>query len=368
MAKLIFNCSYLKGKSAGGYLRYIATREGVEKYVGYIGGRPNSHGLFSDADEPLALDRVAQELAAHDGVIFRPVISLRPEDAARLGYDSPRAWQTLLRSHAQTFAEQMGVPPEQLRWYAAYHAEPTHPHCHAVFFSEGKQPYRTGKGIDNIRSALARDIFKQDLIQVYEQQTHHRDGLRREAKELIHKIAAGHGNPVVDDLLHQLAGRLATYKGKKVYGYLNQPARNIVNAVVDELARDERIARLYSLWYEQREAVLATYRSEMPERVPLSQNAEFKAIKNAIIAEAEKLAPEQAQTVRPVEQQQAAQAQQAEPKSIAGDVALGSVRLLGQLSRMIDNRIDEGPKQVHVEGKLRQDIQKKKFEQGLKNG
>ena len=159
--------------------------------------------------------------------------------------------------------------------------------------------------------------------------------------------------------------QLAAHKGKKVYGYLNQSARNIVNAVVDELAGDERIARLYSLWYEQREAVLETYRSEMPERVPLSQNAEFKAIKNAIIAEAEKLAPEQAQTVRPVEQQQAAQAQQAEPKSIAGDVALGSVRLLGQLSRMIDNRIDEGSKLVHVEGKLLLEIREKKRALGL---
>ena len=368
MARLIFKCRYMKpGKGAGNYAKYIATREGVEKYVGYIGGRPNSHGLFSDSDEPPVLDSVAKELAGHDGVIFRPVISLLPEDAARLGYDSPKAWQTLLRAHAQTFAEQMGVPLEDLHWYAAYHNEPTHPHCHAVFYSTGRQPYLTNRGIDNIRSALARDIFKQDLMQIYLRQTAHRNDLRQEARELVQQIAAGRqGNPSVDNLLRQLADKLAVHKGKKVYGYLNQPARNVVNAIVDELARDPRIARLYDLWYDQREAVLETYRSDMPERVPLSANSEFKAIKNAIVEEAAKLLPEQAQTAtqtaRPSEQQQAA------PRSITVDVALGSLRLLQHLSRMIDNKIDEGPKQVQVESKLREEIQIKRREQGLKDG
>jgi hypothetical protein len=101
MAKIIFKCRYIKDSSkAGGYLNYIATRDGVEKFISYVGGRPRSQGLFSDSDEPPALSRVAAELSAHEGVIFTPIISLRPEDAARLGFDAPKAWQTLLRSHA----------------------------------------------------------------------------------------------------------------------------------------------------------------------------------------------------------------------------------------------------------------------------
>ena len=238
-----------------------------------------------------------------------------------------------------------------------------------IVYSAGQQGYLTRRGIEGVKSALARDIFKQDLLQVYEQQTMHRDDLRREARELVARIAAdGHSNPIVDDPLRQLAGRLETHKGKKVYGYLNQPARNIVNAIVDELAGDERIARLYSLWYEQREAVLATYKSEMPERVPLSANSEFKAIKNAIIAEAAKMMPEQIQTARPTEQQQTAQAQQTAPENVAGDVALGSMQLLRHLSRMIENKVDEGPKQIIIESRLREEIQLKRREQGLRDG
>ena len=361
------------GKGAGNYAKYIATREGVERYVSYIGGRPNSHGLFSADDEPPVLDRVAKVLAGHDGIIFRPVISLLPEDAARLGYDSPKAWQTLLRAHAQTFAEQMGVPLTGLHWYGAYHNEPDHPHCHVVFYSTGRQPYLTNRGIDNIRSALARDIFRQDLMQIYLRQTAHRNDLRQEAKEIVAQIATGgQSNPVVDDLLRQLADKLAAHKGKKVYGYLSQPARGIVNVIVDELAKDPRIARLYDLWYEQREAVLETYRSEMPERLPLSANSEFKTIKNAVIEEAARLMPVQTQAApqaaQPSEQQQAAPAQQATPQNIAGDAALGSLRLLGQLSRIIENKIAEGPKQVQVESKLREDIHIKRREQGLRDG
>jgi len=150
------------------------------------------------------------------------------------------------------------------------------------------------------------------------------------------------------------------HKGKKVYGYLDQAGRNIVNAIVDELARDERIAELYNLWYTQREAVLAMYRSGMPDRLPLSQNGEFKAIKNAIIAEAAKLVMEQTQTAHHTDNQQAA------PQNLSGDVALGSMRLLGQLSRMIENKIDGGPKQGQVESKLLAEIRAKKQEQGLR--
>jgi len=345
MARLIFKCSYIKGKRSGNFVRYIATRDGVEKFISYVDGRAKSQGLFSDSDESPVLNRVMKELAAHDGVIFTPVISLRPEDAARLGYDSPKAWQTLLRAHAQTFAQQMGVPLEDLRWVAAFHNEPTHPHCHAVMYSTGRQPYLTRRGIDNIRSALAKDIFKQDLLHNYEQQTVHRDDLRHAAKEHI-------GSQ--QDLLRQLAKQLREHKGKKVYAYLSPEAKTTVNRIVNELTKDPHIAQLYDLWYEQREAVLATYASDMPERVALSENEVFRSIKNAVIAEAAKLSFEQS---KPTTQQ-----------NRADNLALGSLRLLGQLARIIENDIDDMPAQVQTDSKLLTEIRNKKEQTGLRLG
>jgi len=353
MAQLIFKCRYLKsGGGAARYAQYVATRDGVEKYLSYIDGRPQSHGLFSDSDEAISLNKVARELAAHEGAVYLPIISLRREDAARLGYDNAASWRNLLCSHAQTFAEQFKILPSDLRWYAAFHDEGHHPHAHMIVYSAGKEGYLTKRGIEGVKSALARDIFKQDLMQVYEQQTTHRDDLRQAAKELVGQ----HGNPVVENLLRQLAEQLREHKGRNVYAYLSPDAKATVNRVVDELAKDERIAALYDLWYEQREAVLSTYSSELPERISLSENDVFRAIKNAVVAEAVKLQLEQSNAAGTEQSQQ----------SNAGALALGSFRLLGQLSRIIENKIDDGPGPVAVDGKLLAEVRAKKQDQGLK--
>ena len=62
-----------------------------------------------------------------------------------------------------------------------------------------------------------------------------------------------------------------------------------MDSIVDEIANDSRIKKLYDLWYEQKENTIRTYTDEMPDRIPLTQNKEFKSIKNAIIKEALKL-------------------------------------------------------------------------------
>jgi len=267
-----------------------------ENYVEYIAKRPRvekqgTHGLFSGSNEPIALSKATKKVADHDGNVWTNIISLRREDAARLNYDKAESWQNLLRSHAQTFAEQMKIPLEDLRWYAAFHNESHHPHCHVVAYSKGKEPYLSKQGIDNIRSALAKDIFAQDNMQTYKEQTKLRDTLTTESRQNISEIVelindGEYYNPTIEELLITLADRLDKHKGKKVYGYLNEPSRNLVNSIVDELAKDERIGKLYDLWCEQRENVLKTYRDKMPERIPLSQIKEFKAIKNAVIKEA----------------------------------------------------------------------------------
>ena len=357
MAKLILKSPYIKGKRSAGHLRYIATRDGVEKYVGYIDGRPKSQGLFCDAGKLFSLNSAMKEAAAHEGNIWCHVISLRREDADRLGYDNVQAWMDLLRQQRNTIARHMHIKPENFRWYAAFHDEKHHPHVHLMAWStKPGEAWLNERGIENIKSALARDIFRQDLMQVYEQQTSHRDHLRREAKELVRQIAAGSdANPAAETLLRQLAERLKTLPGKKVYGYLPADAKSMVNRIVDELAKDERIAKLYDLWYEQREAMLMTYTNDMPARVALSENEAFRAIKNAVVAEAATV-----ENLRKL----SVVAPKAGCPTAGG--ALGALRLLGQLSRVIESKIDDGAGHVQVESKLRLEIARKKQEQGLK--
>lgn len=271
-----------------------------EVYVNYIATRPHTerldtHGLFSDEDIPLVLSQTAQEVAAHTGNIWTPIISLRREDAARLGYDNAAAWMALLRKQRNVFAQQMKIEPENLRWYAAYHDEGHHPHCHMIVYSvDPREGFVTKPGIEAMRSSLAREIFQQDLLQIYAEQTERRNALTLQSRDalqvLLEQMQTGAcDNPVLEELLSQLAERLRHTTGKKQYGYLKAPVKELVNRIVDELAKEERVAAAYAQWYELRNEVLRTYRDELPPPLPLSQQKEFKQVKNMVIVEAVRL-------------------------------------------------------------------------------
>lgn len=268
-----------------------------EKYVKYIAERPrveviSSHGLFTDEGVPIILSDVAKEAAESESNIWTHIISLRREDAERLGYNCADEWMNLIRANRNMIARNMKIAPENFRWYAAFHNESHHPHVHMIAYSTNpNEAYLTKNGIREIKSTLAKQIFRQDLISIYEKQTEYRDELKANSREVIEKIISKinsgvYDNPKLEEMLLNLADRLSKTSGKKVYGYLKADVRTIIDSIVDELASDERISTLYDLWYEQRESVIKTYTDELPERVSLSQNKEFKSIKNAVTQEA----------------------------------------------------------------------------------
>ena len=270
---------------------------GVKTYADYIATRPRAerfgtHGLFTDDGVRVKLEDVSKELNKHEGNVWTVIISLRREDAERLGFNSGERWRDMLRTQTETIANNFKISVEDLKWYAAFHNESHHPHVHLmVYSSEQANPYLTRKGIANLRSAFAKDIFADDLLSVYEKQTVHRDALRARSKdviaEIISQINCGtYNNPAVETKLLELADQLSKTSGKKQYGYLKADVKAIVNRIVSELASDERIAALYDLWYAQREEVFRTYTEKMPKRIPLVDNPEFKSIKNMVIQEA----------------------------------------------------------------------------------
>jgi len=211
-----------------------------ENYVSYIAQRPRAerlgaHGLFNGTGDTLVLSRIAEEVANHPGNVWLPIISLRREDAARLGYDSAERWRTLLRSYATELAEAMKIPQDQFRWYAAFHDEGHHPHVHMICYSaDGQSGFLTKEGIARMKSGLAQEIFQQDLVSVYQKQTQRRDELVRESgevmKELIQQMRSGAlENPRIEQLTGELAQRLKRTTGKKQYGYLKAPLKSLVD-------------------------------------------------------------------------------------------------------------------------------------------
>jgi len=364
MARLIVKSPYIKcggEKSAGGYLKYIATRErveiipddrpptnkqtqliaklvkdfpdaqelmeyedylshptkatasalitlalesnwgrvqGMEGYAKYIALRPRAerlgeHGLFGDNDA-VDLAAVADELDHYTGNVWTHIISLHREDAERLGYDHADAWRTLLRTHRNDIAAAMKIPPEDFRWYAAFHDEGNHPHVHMMAWSaKPNQAYLSKDGIRQIKSTLTNQIFRQELLHVYEQKSKSRDELVAEARKAMLELAKAMRemtciHPEAEQMIWNLSRQLGQVGGKKTYGYLPKPMKKLVDAIVDQMARLPTVDACYQTWWEL-QCQVEDYYSEGKKRLrpPLSQQKEFRQIKNAVIKEAE---------------------------------------------------------------------------------
>lgn len=365
MAKLVTKFKYLKpgSNSSGKYLKYIATREGVEMiddskkyapatvkqkqfiekmlldfpdaaesleyadyiakpnrinaselisrtiennidvisdsktYADYIATRPRtqkfgSHGLFTDDGVAINLSKVSEELNNHNGNVWTMIVSLHREDAERLGFNRGERWRDMLRTQVEQLSTNLKIPMKNLRWFAAFHNESHHPHIHLIAYSVVEnEGYLTKQGIERMRSSLASDIFQQDLISVYEKQTEHRREIKESSKDImdiiISEINSGiYDNPLLEEKLLQLSKRLSRTSGKKVYGYLKSDVKSLIDSIVDLIADDERVSKLYDLWYENKLSIIRTYTDEMPDKIPLSQNKEFKSIKNMVITQA----------------------------------------------------------------------------------
>lgn len=271
-----------------------------ENYVNYLANRPRvervgEHGLFTDTGKPVILADVQKEVSEHKGPVWTHVVSLRREDAARLGYDSAREWMTLLRSKRAMLCKYMKIDSADLRWYAAFHNEGHHPHVHLMVYSaRDNDGYLTKAGIEAMRSELAHDIFRQDFAQIYEGQNMARNSLKEKAAErmclLTEEMMQGVcKNPVIGEKLQLLSERLKHTRGKKVYGYLKADLKRLVDQIVDELAKDPMIAEAYRAWGEWQNQILMTYSSKAPSLPPLSGQKQLKSIKNMVIAEALKL-------------------------------------------------------------------------------
>ena len=270
---------------------------GREKYLDYIANRPrvekfDSHGLFTAGDAPLVLSQVAEEVAAHTGNVWTPIISLRREDAGKFGFETAAAWKALLSSKAIELAENLKIHPDHLKWYAAFHNESHHPHVHMVCYSTNPQEgYLTKLGIRKMKSALANEVFRQELIPLYGEKSQRREELKQQtAKAIGELIRQMKGGVLVSEhmeqLLTHLAERLQTVSGKKQYGYLKADLKNVVDEIVDELAKDSRIAEAYLLWWEVRGRIEAIYTETPSEPPPLSRCEDFIPIRNRVIQEA----------------------------------------------------------------------------------
>jgi hypothetical protein len=360
---------YIKNPTLGNATEFIsrvlednsATVMNNKTYADYIGTRPRvekqgTHGLFTYEGEEVNLKSVSENINKHGGKVWTVIVSVRREDAERLGYNTGERWRTMLRNRANDLSEALNIPLQNLKWYGAFHNESYHPHIHLIAYSvKENEGYLSKKGVAKLRKAYATDIFNQDLVSIYEKKDEARKAINDKSREIISDIVeeikrSTYSNMTVENLFLQLAERLSRTKGKKQYGYLKSDVKAIVNNIVAEIAKDKRIATLYDLWYESKENVIKTYTEALPERVPLCDNNEFKAIRNAVVSEAASIVDK---------------ADEEKRKEYA---TTSTINLFHHIGRIFENKCLSESDTGKVDRKTYQKINEKKKAMGLNQG
>lgn len=334
--------------------------DGVKKLVQYYGERPGveklgRHGLFSQTDDKIDIDEIADEVSNHEGILWTHVISLRREDAERLGYNNEDAWKELVRRNALQIAEAHKIEPSQLQWYGAFHNTTHHPHIHLIVYSKDtKQGYLTNKGIENMRGVFAKDIFRNEMYLTFTLETQIRDEVRAETKKRIDELLRDTETPTsaseeIQNLYVRLTSQLSDYKGKKVYGYLPKNIKQTVDSIVAELAKDERIAELYYEWNKANREKLTVYYDKKKPDIPLEENKEFRNIKNAVIRSAVLMMKTE---------------QQGQPVSVNSSIGNLVVQLAKAIASSCHKR--RAKLSAQMDSKLKSKIEQKKQAHGLK--
>ena len=392
MSKLIQKAGFLNPKRAGRYMNYIATRDGVELldenadsiYMRYIATRPRAekhgeHGLFG-AEDAVDLEKTLGELKAHEGNVWTIIYSLRREDAARLGYDNAASWRALLRSKQADFAEAMQIPPSQLRWYAAFHDEGEHPHIHMMLWSDDpKYGFLRKDKLLHLQSILTNMIYADELNEVYIKKDIAYKDVTEAARETMRKnvdrLESVENPPEsIRQKLMELALELHTVNGKKQYGYLKKPLKDMVDSIVDELENLPEVAAYYSVWNGLRDTLEGYYKSTPRQHNPLSQQKEFRAIKNAIVQAAERLRLQLEESSAQTSEDtpfanETASAQPEQRKQLSSDYLLNATaRLFHQMGQIFrDNAAPpSNPMGIRIDSKRRKKLIQKRLAMGHK--
>ena len=411
MPRLVVVSRYLKSgssKNLSNYVKYIATREGVmktkENYIGYLANRPGAvkfgaHGLFSQTDEPISLSKVAKEVAEHKGNVWTHVVSLRRDDAQKMGYDNLTAWRELVKRQIPNISKQSKIDMANLKWYAAFHDKETNPHVHIVVYSTNeREGFLTEHGIEKIRSGFMNDIYADELKHLYQQQTETRDLLKAESAKLMEQlsgdISAGSIDTEIVGLMKKLHGQLKNTKGKKVYGYLPKDTKRTVDEIFLRLSQNDSIQQMYKLWCDMEQSKHDFYSSAKVYIPAMVDNEYFRSVKNMIVKAADEVqltAPvseticvpeESTTTVTTNELEQSDEEPDIPVPAVDIDInntvteecstdsfASAALGLLVCLSRIISDDYDKSQRKLssQVDHKLRRTIDRKKQEMGIKS-
>lgn len=307
------------------HIQYIATRPGADRgelnivddlevdpdtpagHTKYMDERPGSHGLFGPESETPALKEVQRELKNHNGIVWRMVLSLKEEDAARLGYTAREAWEKALRASMPEAAAKMGIRESNLKWVAAFHQAQGHPHVHVVMWE--KTPQRT-RGVlslgerKDLRRVFVREIYAEERLTLTTEKSAIRDLIRdtarkdilsviREIKKASLEVRALAGqepglSPTLlpktrEELLNQLKGlsSIMPNKGRIALAYMPPEVKEKAREISDWILKQPGFAKSVE-GYKDLARQLAAYYTLRPETLDKAAEKAYEDIRDRI--------------------------------------------------------------------------------------
>ena len=249
-----------------------------------------------------------------------------------------------------------------------------------------------------LRSAMTNSIFQAELENLYIRKDAAYKDVTEAARAVMHELvdcmeAVSDPPASIQQKLLELALELCTTGGKKQYAYLKKPLKDMVDSIVDELEKLPEVAAYYSVWNGLRDTLEGYYKNRPRQHNPLSQQKEFRAIKNVIIQEAERLRqqmeqaqrapePESSQVDTPSDEETSSDASTnptlanentsftlSRPAQLPTEFLLNStIRLFHQMGQIFRNNAapPSNPMGIRVDSKRRKKLMQKRLAMGHK--
>lgn len=245
------------------YLEYMSQRPSVEY-------NPNcSHGLF-DINGAVDIEEAKRVVLENEKSIkWTPIISLRREDAERVGFDNRKAWESLLKAKAYDIAKLYNISPENMVINAAFHKKDDHPHLHLFIFSKDSREGFIKDGTDGMKSRTEQlkslfnnTIFKDDVACLAQEKNQYRQEFKEEMKKTLQKMSKKE-YPIAPEVLQSfsdLSDSLLDYQGKPSYEFMTPDVKKEVNVLLKKIIElDPNLKALYQSTMQNQRAFVSMY-------------------------------------------------------------------------------------------------------------
>lgn len=172
------------------HLYYIATRTNAvnNEYGSSIFGYYNYSNLPPDIQKK-EVAKYIKAISEQKNNVYRGIISLKEDDAIRLGYTNRKSWELMIQKNIQKIADVMNIPFSRLEYCGVVHLKKGNPHLHYMFWDKSQKInkcYISTYQQNRIRDIITKGIYDEELQEMYNERDIIKNDLK--SRDLIEEM------------------------------------------------------------------------------------------------------------------------------------------------------------------------------------